>query len=428
MLESKDFLADDRIYMPLKLDGQSSGGFLRIKADLLSAPPPEYVELEGIDGQTIIVSTSADVEEEQAPVLDLPGGGTTTIAETTPIVDSREPVSTTGTVPTRDFSTFEKIFIAPSMTPLSTFNIWIGRGATLVYSGRHSASFDISVPVNFFVDVPLVETSYETPPIGGGGGGDTSSSVTTYGGRVFGNPLELGDFGTMFMPLEGEAGEYPVYPVVTAESLVTSVPVLVYGYHPCYLEVISNGNTWRVHVELTYDYEYTGDEATYIEPPIIKNILINKSRTGHSRISWQTNVKCDRNWVVYGYGTDMNALIDPETIEASTGSLYPMAELTMQDGSYYMIQVYSEFKGKVTNSEPFLWRMPDEVSQTSDLNAQANSQTGLQGDGQVVVIESEQMVVERGGGQSILPILAIGGVAIAGIGGAAWFLLQRKKG
>jgi hypothetical protein len=91
--------------------------------------------------------------------------------------------------------------------------------------------------------------------------------------------------------------------------------------------------------------------------------------------------------------------------------------------------VFSDLKGRVTNSESFLWKMPDEnITKTGDLTIQGNSQSGLIGDGEVATIESEQMLVQRGGSDlPILPMIAVSGLAIAGIGGVAWYMLQRKK-
>ena len=436
MLESRDFLSNDRIYMPLSLEGPSYGGTLRIRADLLSSPTPPIVE-------PIVEPRPLTPEEEiisETTIIDLPGGGTTTVAETQPAVVIETPTTTVGTIPivSRDILptditnvyggwSFLKSFIAPPSTPNTTFNIWIGRAATLVYSGRHSSSFEIAVPVNFFQDVALVETSYETPPPTGGGG-TPEIQEAAYGGWTFGNPLVLGDFGSDFMLTESESELPPVYPTITSEALAVSLPTLNAGYHPCFIEVITNGNTWRVHVEIEYDYERTGSAAEYEDPPIIRNIIVNKSYPGMARISWGTNVKCDRNWVVYGVGS-ITAPIDAHTVEADIGTLYPYASLTMQDGTWYYIQVFSELKGRITNSEPFSWKMPDEnISKTVDLTIQANSSDGLIGDGtRVEDIESQQILTRGGSDIPIIPIIAIGGISLLGLGGAAWYLFQRKK-
>lgn len=500
MLESHDFLADGRIYMPLNLEGASSGGTLRIKATLLSSPaPPVLIEekeevivipkeillespdlllkpIEGVTETTItvpggttepitavidpiwveeIVTPEPEIIPETTIVVDVPSE-----PEPEPIIDPKvvieeritepiitsiaEPITTTisrsttveptkTTTSTREpsfgggllnFFFGSKSFIAPPSAPLSTINIWMGGGATLVYSSRHSKSFDIAVPVNFFQDVPLVESMYESAPITIGG---STIPASTFG-RIFGNPLELGDFGDMFMIDEGPISA-PTYPTITASSPVISTPMLRGGYHACFLEVVTNGNTWRIHVEIEYDYERTGEALTSEEAPIVRNILVNKTMSGLARIGWQTDVKSDRNWITYGIGDNPTTPINLNTIEATTGTLTPYALMTMQDGTFYVIQVFSELKGRTTNSEPFVWKMPDEsIRKTVDLTIQGNSAgDGLIGDGIVVTIESKQELTRGRPQLPILPMLVVGGVALVGLGGAAWIMLQRKK-
>jgi hypothetical protein len=446
MLESHDFLADDRIYMPLNLEGASSGGTLRIRGDLLSSPAPPPIPKEelipvGIDPLTqekIIIETKEVITEIDEVTLTVPGGTTATIEETQPVVIEEKTTTTTTPITTvitrtliEDTTTvpttrgdFGLSFIAPPSAPLSTINVWMGGGATLVYSSRHGQSFDIAVPVNFFQDVPLVESMYESAPITIGG----STIPVSMFGRTFGNPLELGDFGSMFMLDEGVGGS--TYPTVTETTPLISTPMLRNGYHACFIEVVTNGNTWRIHVEIEYEYERTGEALTSEEAPIIRNILTNKTMSGLARIGWQTNVKADRNWVTYGIGDNPVNPINMNTVEATTGTLTPYALMTMQDGTFYIVQVFSELKGRTTNSEPFLWKMPDaSVRKTADLIVQGNSAgDGLTGDGlRVTDIESEQELTRGRPQLPILPIIAVGGVALLGLGGAAWFMLQRKK-
>ncbi len=420
MLESRDFSVPERVYMPLNLEGPSSGGVLRIRADLLSWPAPPATKEEPITPvETQLIDTT----------ITLPGGGETTITETQTAI--KEPISSVDeTIPTQEqkalfsggaWSSFlgNKAFIAPaSFAPNSTFNIWIGKGSYLMFSARYNGSFDISIPINFFAETTLLETAQASPPPTGGGGGGGTVETT------FGNPMELGDFGD-FAIVEG-AGEYPTIDSTT--DIATTVPKLNTGYHPSYIEVVTNGNTWRVHVEIEYEYERTGGAETSTDPPIIRNIIVNKSMNGVSQISWNTDVKADRNWVAYGIGS-ITSPTEWTEVEASTGTLYPSARLTMQDGTWYYIQVFSDLKGRVTNSEPFPGRMPDaNIGKTVDLTTQAGSGGGgLIGDG--------QSVEDIEGGETppivkplpIIPILVIGSLAAVGIGGTAWFLIQRGK-
>jgi len=453
MLESRDFVTSERIYMPLKLAGPSSGGILKISAELLTSPPPpppEPTEVENVPStieeiepiiiiepiEEILVETPTGVIDRTldttSTTLTVPGGTTTTIEETQPVttVTTRTEPTVTTIAPREDFGSAwtqfftDKRFIGEDMMKSSVFNIWIGRAAVLVFSEGYNSTFEISIPINFFQETILMETAEESPPITVGGGGDDSEEGTF--SRAFGNPLELGDFGSILL---GDKAQTYTF----GDELPVVEQTLNVGFHPAFLEVVTNGNTWRVHVEIEYEYERIGTAAEWEDPPIIRNILINKKYAGFSSISWNTDVKADRNWVVYGIGS-LESPTNSITKEAPTDTLYPGRRLPMDDNTSYNIQVFSELKGRVSNSEVFTWFMPPaSVSKTSDLEPKANSGgelgEGLIGDGvRVTDIEGgEEEQIIKPADFPILPIIAIGGVAIVGLGGVALFLMKRSK-
>lgn len=491
MLDSRNFTEDERIYMPLNLEGPSAGGILRIRGTLLYSPPPpippppppteisKELLLESPDliresisemptGETTItvpggtIVAAVDVVDptwmeepvvtsiitpEPIPIIEVEPEiiepiidpkivveekiiePITTIVEPIATTVTRsttvEPITTTSTVEPRfgiwpNFFSSLKSFIAPPIVteapPQSTINIWMGPGSTLVYSARHSGpTFNIAVPINFFQDVVLIETACGAPPIGLGGREDIVA-------MEYSNPYELGVFAIPQDTIETTSD------ISSTIAVSSTMPKLRSGYHSCFVEVVTHGNHWNLHIEMEYDYERLGSALTYEEAPILRNILINKIASGLSRVVWQTNVICDRNWVAYGIHE-----AGENIVEATTGSLTPGANITMKDETWYFIKVFSELKGRVSNCEEFNWMMPDaSIRRTADLTPKSNSAAvigdGLQGDGiKVTDIEGKQELIRKPA--SIMPLLAVGGaaVALAGIGGAAWWLMLRKK-
>jgi hypothetical protein len=398
------------------LAGPSRSGNLRLKGTWLGSTAPLS---SPPSSPTPIVA-----DPDNISAITLPGGGTVPIAQITPIT----PVASTSEITSRRATTdaygWKNFF--RSLSPSRAFaaphgaviNVWIGHNPILVYSQTFlPASFETSVPIDFFTSVPLYETAQVSPPpimpsVGGG---------TTYGG-------DFGDFfGSMFMEIN-EGGIGPTSPItsppVTPTGLANPIK-LDRGYHPVYIEVVTPENRWNVSASIDYDYI---SDSKVTDPPIIKDVLLNKVMSGMAHISWNTNVLCDRNWVTFGVNNS-----GENSVQASRDSQYPYANLTLQDGTSYYMKVFSQANGRTSNTDDFNWKMPGEsIAKTGDTTPQGNTETGITGDGTVVTtIQSEQELSgRRGSSDMALPLILAGGagVILLGIGGVIWYFVRQKKG